>query len=304
MTESSSLPDRESPSSTLSARLRELGAFLSAPSSGGLTEQQRALSLGVARRLVVDAARRVDPAIDTGRLWDAWLANGIPGAERIAALCFGRGEEHRWRDQSARRAGRLPVKDAGTDAIADPAAIVNDAPTPLERAELALRIADRRRFDARGNPAVAIADLDPDILSGLMLDIAAWRLLDGAEGAEDAAMAKALGDAVRAALADQAREEGIDAAGAALHSLLAGEGRVTDAAADAIERHDWPTLAALAAAAHRRRHDAMMLALLTAEAASLPALLAPLRLDHAALAPLEASLAMLPARAVGGDGTP
>ena len=45
----------------------------------------------------------------------------------------------------------------------------------------------------------------------------------------------------------------------------------------------------------------MALALITAEAAALPVLLAPLRLDSAALAPLEASLAMLPARALAGD---
>ena len=60
-------------------------------------------------------------------------------------------------------------------------------------------------------------------------------------------------------------------------------------------------IVALAAAAGKRRYADMALALITAEAAALPALLAPLRLDSAALAPLEASLAMLPARALAGD---
>jgi len=46
----------------------------------------------------------------------------------------------------------------------------------------------------------------------------------------------------------------------------------------------------------------MAMALLTAESATLPSLLSPLRLDHAAIAPLEASLAMLPARAVADAG--
>ena len=58
----------------------------------------------------------------------------------------------------------------------------------------------------------------------------------------------------------------------------------------------------LAAAAHHRGYDDMALALLTAESAALPSLFAPLRLDHVALAPLEASLAMLPSRAVGDAG--
>ena len=60
-------------------------------------------------------------------------------------------------------------------------------------------------------------------------------------------------------------------------------------------------MTALAAAAGKRRYADMALALITAEAAALPVLLAPLRLDSAALAPLEASLAMLPARALAGD---
>jgi len=72
-------------------------------------------------------------------------------------------------------------------------------------------------------------------------------------------------------------------------------------AAGTIARNDWPTLVALAAAAGKRRYADMALALITAEAAALPVLLAPLRLDSAALAPLEASLAMLPARALAGD---
>lgn len=74
-----------------------------------------------------------------------------------------------------------------------------------------------------------------------------------------------------------------------------------EAARAAIAAHDWPALIALAAAAQRRGYADTALALVTAETAALPSLLAPLRLDRDALAPLEASLAMLPARAVS-DG--
>ena len=45
-------PGIDPPSPTLSARLRELADFLAAPAAGRLTEEQRALSLGIARRLV------------------------------------------------------------------------------------------------------------------------------------------------------------------------------------------------------------------------------------------------------------
>ena len=185
------------------------------------------------------------------------------------------------------------MSESGTSGTHEASGVPNLSET--DQAYLALRIADRRRFDALGNPALAIADIDADIFRGLLLDIAAWRL---AEVSRDKKRAAALGDAVRAATEFQASEYGIMRAGSAYAEHLAAE--LPDAAAAAIARHDWPTLVALAAATHRRTYDDMALVLLTAETASLPSLLAPLRLDHAALAPLEASLAMLPARAVGG----
>ena len=285
-------PGIDPPSPTLSARLRELADYFSAPAAGRLTEEQRALSLGIARRLVVDVAARLDPQIDPAGLWGEWLRGGLPCAVRLAGICFARGEEHRWREQSAQRTSPPPV-------LPEPAASNAEAPTvgePLSeigRAYLALQIADRRRFDALGNPALAVADIGEEIFRALLLDIAAWRL---AEVSKDGKRASELGEAVRAATERHAQETGITRAGAAYSDAL-GAAR-PDAAAAAIARHDWPTLIALAAASHRRAYDDMAVALMTTETAALPSLLAPLRLDHTALAPLEASLAMLPARAV------
>ncbi|WP_447754989.1 hypothetical protein [Sphingopyxis fribergensis] len=295
MNEFASSPGIDPPSSTLSARLRELAEYLAAPAAGRLTEEQRALSLGVARRLVADVAARLDASIDPDALWAEWIRGGLPGAERLAGLCFARAEEHRWREQSAQRSAQ-PLLAEADDAVADVPAV--GAPlSDVDRAYLALRIADRRRFDALGNPGVAVADLDGDVFRALLLDIAAWRL---AEVSTDQARAARLGEAVRTAGERQAEERGIaDAAND--YSAILGDG-VPDVAANAIARHNWPVLIALAAAAHRRTYADMALALLTAESAALPSLLAPLRLDRTALAPLEASLAMLPARAVG-DGS-
>jgi hypothetical protein len=72
MSESLSSPGIGLPSSTLSARLRELADYLATPAAGRLTEEQRALSLGIARRLVADVAARLDPDIDPDSLWDEW----------------------------------------------------------------------------------------------------------------------------------------------------------------------------------------------------------------------------------------
>jgi hypothetical protein len=280
----------------LFTRLRELTDYLAAPAAGRLTEEQRALSLGIARRLVADVAARLDPGFDTDGLWATWLRNGLPSAEQLAPICFARAEEHRWRALSAQRSSPPPIlpnaDEAGVEA--------HPAGAPLsdvDRAYLALQIADRRRFDAMGHPALAIADLGGDVFRAVLRDVAAWRL---AEVSPYQARAAELGEAVRVITERQTDERGMADAGAAYLKILGAD--VSEAAGQAIARHDWPTLIALAAAAHRRRYDDMALALLTAETAALPSLLAPLHLDRTALAPLEAALAMLPSRAVADDG--
>lgn len=294
MSESVFSPGIDPPSPTLAARLRELADYFAAPAAGRLTEEQRALSLGIARRMVAEVAARLDPAIDPAALWHEWLGGGLPSAARLAGVCFARAEEHRWREQSAQRTSPPPLLSEPEPANGEGLA-PNETLSDLDRAYLAVQIADRRRFDALGNPAVAIADLDSEIFRMVMLDVAAWRL---AEVSKDAKRAAQLGDAVRAATERQAAESGIADAGRSYYAALGAD--VADAAAAAIARHDWSTLIALAAAVHHRGYDDMALALLTAESAALPALFAPLRLDHIALAPIEASLAMLPARAVTG----
>ena len=296
MAESLSSPGIEWPSPTLSARLRELAGYLAAPMAARLTEEQRALSLGIARRLVEDAVRASDEAIDTAKLWHDWLDSGLPTAARLAAACYTRAEEHRWREYSAMRVIAPATGESGDPA----AAVAPEMPPKVDRAYLALRIADRRRFDARGHPRIALADADPDLLRALLRDIAAWRVRQpGAEGAS----AFDPDDFVQRAIDRHSPAAGIDRAARAYHASLGTALDVTAAAAAAIAAHDWPALIALAACEHRRPYADMAFALLGAAPAALPALLAPLRLDRAALALLEASLAALPARA-GGEADP
>lgn len=297
MDEISAFHDIDATSPTLSARLHELAAYLAAPTAGRLTEEQRAVSLGIARRLILDVAARLRTDFDTAALWRDWLNGGIPGAERLAALCFARCEEHRWREQPAQRDGapQTPVDQPGDDPADDQAIITGGPLSDSESAYLKLQIADRRRFDRLGNPCIAIADLDSEIFRALLLDIAAWQLV---QSDQNSALAANLGDAVREALVHQSGDAGIDGAARAYHDVVTAEGRIQEAAASAIARHDWPALIALAAVAHRRAYGDMALALLTAETAALPPLLAPLRIGRSELAPLEASLAMVPARAV------
>jgi hypothetical protein len=290
-------PGIDPPSPTLSARLRELADFLAAPAAGRLTEEQRALSLGIARRLVEDAARELSADIDVGALWRDWLESGLPTAPRLAAACFARAEEHRWREHSARRIAAPVVVPVDGDEPPAPETI--DTTPEADRAYLALRIADRRRADGRGSPRIALEDVEPELLRALLLDIAAWRMV---QAGKDGQLAAGLGEAVRKVVEYRAAIPGIDVAARQYLAALGEGAAIEGAAASAIDRHDWLALVALAAAASRRSFADMALALTSAEAAALPALLAPLSLDRASLAPLEASLAALPSRTVETRG--
>jgi len=295
MAEFFSSPGIDPPSPTLSARLRELADYLARPMAERLTEEQRALSLGIARRLVIEAAKSLDTEIDTGLLWSEWLDAGLPTASRLAAACFARAEEHRWRDHSALRTiapAALSDEEGDTVDVAVTDVATKDAPE-ADRAYLALQIADRRRFDGHGHPRIALADVDPELLRALLRDIAAWRTR---RPESDAA---APDDLVRRALDRRDAPQGLDRAATEYYAALDAQAAAQEAAT-AISRHDWLALIALAAAASRRSYSNMALALLSAEPAALPTLLAPLRLDHAALAPLEASLSALPGRT--GEG--
>ncbi|KTE24347.1 MULTISPECIES: hypothetical protein [unclassified Sphingopyxis] len=290
-------PGIDPPSPTLSARLRELADFLAAPAAGRLTEEQRALSLGIARRLVEDAARELSADIDVSALWRDWLESGLPTAPRLAAACFARAEEHRWREHSARRIAAPVVVPVDGDEPPAPETI--DTTPEADRAYLALRIADRRRADGRGSPRIALEDVEPELLRALLLDIAAWRMV---QAGKDGQLAAGLGEAVRKVVEYRAAIPGIDVAARQYLAALGEGAAIEGAAASAIDRHDWLALVALAAAASRRSFADMALALTSAEAAALPALLAPLSLDRASLAPLEASLAALPSRTVETRG--
>lgn len=295
MADSLSSPGIDPPSPTLSARLRELADYLAAPLAGRLTEEQRALSLGIARRLVGDAAAALDKSIDVPSLWNEWLDGGLPTASRLSPACFARAEEHRWREYSAIRTlapVALSESDEEEGAAVPAAADGAESTTAANRAYLALQIADRRRFDRHGHPCITIADIDADPLRALLRDIAAWQTMrSGPDG-----MAVSPNDMVERALDRRMLPESLDRAAANYHAALTSA-EVAQTAATAIARHDWLALIALAAAGNRRTYSDMALALVSAEPAALPALLAPLRVDRSSLAPIEASLAALPDRA-------
>lgn len=283
---------QEQTSPVLSARLAELAQHMGAPLLGVLTDEQRALSLAIARRLVIMVAQRIDPAISGERLWADWLREGLPVNAEWAASCFARAEEHRLRaaSQSEKRAPPAGVSNVSARHGGD---------AELADAYLQLQIADRRRFDSFGYPALAIADISDDLYRHLLNEIARWRLR---EISRDRLSSAGLGEAVRSAWVHKASDQGLDASARRYYERLIAADRLSNEANHVILRQDWLAFLAIAAIAQARSYAAMPLLLLSASMAELAVLLAPLQLTPAAFAVLEASLAALPCRAaVAGE---
>lgn len=291
----------------LSARLREVADFLGAPAAGRLTDEQRATVLGIARRLVGDIAEQLGTHIDSHDLWKNWSQHGIPGAERLALLCFSRAEEHRWRQHSLHLANQLQreaspvaeVEEEGDDALAPTPQPGSEQGSPVDLAHLSLLIADRRRLDVFGNPRVPIADLDGLLYQSLLLDIAAAALV---QSGNDPAMARKLGADIRQLVAQSPGKDGIDIAAVQYFSVIEAAEGGKDLIASAIRSNDWVSVIAVAAGFHAMRYEAMALRLLSAQVDELRAIFAPLGLDEEDLGPLVASLETVPNRHIATVG--
>ena len=120
--------------------------------------------------------------------------------------------------QSARRIA-VPVV-VPVEGDEPPAPETPDATPEADRAYLALRIADRRRADGRGSPRIALEDVEPELLRALLLDIAAWRMV---QAGKDGELAAGLGEAVRKVVEYRAAIPGIDVAARQYLAAL-GEG--------------------------------------------------------------------------------
>lgn len=286
----------------LDARVRELAGFLAAPQQSRLTEEQRALTLGIARRLIFAVAEQLDSGFAPDRLWALWSRDGIPSAGALALPCFVRAEEYRWRVHAASRiADEAPSADDDGAADDDITALPSDADETgiavMDQADLALRIADGRRSDAMGYPSLPVSDIRPELYQALALDIAAFIL---AESGNDRDLARHLGARVKKLLADQAAQPGIDTVALDYWQVLQGTPAAKMAVLAMFERQQWCAAVAIAAGLNAMRYDEAALVLLGGRPADIHALFAPLALTLADLSPLLSSLESLPHRSVGG----
>lgn len=279
------LPDAASP--ILSARVAELMQFMGAPTLGRLTDEQRAISLAVTRRLVATVARRIDPQMDVDALWQNWLQEGIPATPELALACFARAEEFRWVSFDATK---IPQDLAATEP--PPAPIFADA-SELADAYLHLQVAERRRYDMSGYPALAIADISDDLYRHMLNEVARWRLK---QISRDRPLSAGLGELVRIAWNRRAEEQSLMEAVRHYYDLLVAHNQLYGEANAAILRRDWPAFVSLAAVALGCSYVDMTLELLTAPSPQLHLRLQPLHLEAEAVAVLLSSLDHLSAR--------
>lgn len=281
----------------LNARLRELSDHFANPLQARLTEEQRALMLGIARRLVFDIAAQLDGPVDSDALWARWMADGIPMAAELAPLCFIRAEEYRWRRSAMHRiSDDLPERPVSVDPSArDEATPGGGVMTPVEQAFLALRIADLRRTDSLEFPCLPAGDIPTQIYQALALDIAAFAL---AAHGNDADLARKLGGRIKAMVAEQRQSAGIDAAALAYFQALRRAKSERATAADLFDRQQWWVVIAVAAGLHNMSFDAAALAILAGSEAQIRTMFEPLQLPDSAFAQLFAALDTVPNRPV------
>lgn len=296
-TSASFLRDIRSP--ILSARMAELVQYMGAPSLGRLTDEQRSLSLAIARRLVMNVAYRIDPEMDFSALWSDWASGGVPVTDDLVLVCFARAEEHRWRsateDQLALISGGSASMEWDQDLIGISIRWPNEE---LALAHHELQLVDRRRFDNFGYPALGVADIGDDLFRHLLNEIARWRLHAVSADRKSSA---GLGDAVRSAWKQKETEAGMDlVAQRFFHQLLRAD-LLYDYVNQAILQEDWCVFLALTSVAQAQPYAMMALFFMTSAPSQWGKVLAPLRINDEALSVLEQSLSTLPARAVGLD---
>lgn len=300
MTISSASVDQNQAAPILSARLRDLSLSMQTPLMGRLTDEQRALCMGVVRRSMVRVAAHIDPNIPADLIWEQWLQERIPITDGWAAICFARAEEYRWRARHGLHVACPSTDSAGGGGLNPPprdsVPRYGDMPDVAD-AYLQLQLADRGRFDPLGYPALAIADLPDEVYRHLLNEVARWRLRDISR---DMRFAADLGQSVRRAWDERGSLISLDDSSRIFYNRVVAAQRLSEEANQAVARQDGLAFIALAAVAQGCSYLMMATTLLTANFDALAAWLAcptALGLRSESLAALEASLADVRGRA-------
>lgn len=297
MHEAPSLHGLTSAATRWSGHHAALAARLGQPGAVRLTEEQEAMSLGIARRLVHMIAGQMPLKTDIASIWARWEATGIPSAPLLAPSIFARVEEYRWR-----RMMTGPLHDPLPGLFADmvgkrrsaavPEGTAAEAAAAVDAALLALRIADGARSDAFGLPLLLPNELPQASLRALLFDTGAQDL---AQAGDLDSRATEIAAAVERAQGDHGQSQ-IDAAARGYTAALEQAELLVMATTDAIARHDWLAVIAVAAAKAQLRFAEAAAALVAADEDVLRQFFVALGLSPAATSPLLDSIAEIPGR--------
>jgi hypothetical protein len=278
-----------------------LAARLGRPDAVRLTEEQEALALGIAGRLVTRMAANLPLAGQPETIWRVWEGAGVPSAAALAPVILARVEEYRWRRMVAAPPSEPTLALFAGDAAGDAAPVPPPAPPPvpdsaehaaMDVAYLALRIADAQRSDPFGMPELLPGELPAAVRRALLLDIAAQDL---ALAPDPAARAGTVAAAVEDALQHPAGP-GIDVAARDFTASVDATGQAAAMLDEAVTRHDWLAVIAYLAAKHDACFSAMAASLVAAEEGATSAACAAVGISRRAIGPLLDSLAEVPAR--------
>lgn len=271
---------------------------LTRPEGVRLTEEQAALALGIAQRLVLELAAQLPLGMDGAEIWARWESEGLPSGHRLVPPLLARVEEHRWRRQAAILAAEPPVPlfqhgGLAPDAVIDIPQEAAD-PNAIDAAYLALRIADGARVSAMGQPLLLAAEVPLAVERALLLDLAAEDMAAaGHDNVRAADLAKAI-DAISAARCASP----IESAAQSYHAAATELGLLGDVARVALGRRDWLAVIALLAAELRTGFSQMSSMLLTSDDDRLRVALAMIGVEAADAGPLLDALADVPGRPV------
>jgi hypothetical protein len=274
-----------------------LTARLGQPGAVRLTEEQEALALGIARRLVFQLASGLPLKTPVTSIWARWESAGLPSAALLAPSIFARVEEYRWRrmmtgplhdplpglfaeSSSKRRGSAVPT---GIDAAHSAA---------IDAALLDLRIVDGGRSDPFGLPLLLPPELPQPALRALLFDTGAQDL---AQAGDMNSRSPEIAAAVEQVLASHTACP-IDAASRAYVVALEQGDFLAPATANAISRHDWLAVIAVAAIKGQRCFADTAALLVAADEAVVQRFFVALGLTADAVTPLLDSLAEIPGR--------
>lgn len=278
--------------------LDEVEGLLRVPDHPRLTDHQRALTLELLRKLVdwieAELISRLASSSSTAKAGNAWAIitrHGV-SADGLAEYLLARVLDH-----------LMSAKDPASPNAAEPSLFPGVREDP-DLAALWTRflIAERRRRDAWGQPAIAACDLPVELQAGLT-DAVAAAMIVAAERVSMPLDQNELRAAIAASMRAHREEISLEIAAGRLVEAAVSVLGAEPVLADLIERRDWAIIVPLIARRTGRSHAAATLLLTCGGLETLIETFIEARLPRSTIGPLLHAIALNSNTVVDADAT-